>query len=134
MLSVLCPLTAPWFVIYTRHQYELTVINCSTWAVMETLTYKTAAVVANSTYSNVAINREVTLAFNSDSSRFPNTESYMHDAKWGNVYLYKNIGYALWGANDTTKAVRMGRNQAFINSVNVNSYTAWSAEVIDIEY
>lgn len=118
----------------TYDEYQLTIIDRTDWMAKETLIYRTGKPIANTSYTNVAINREVTLAFNSDPNRQPNTGSYLRDAKWSNVYLYNNTWNGLWDSTRTASAYRMGKDTSFINSITVKSYTAWYQDVIDINY
>lgn len=120
--------------------YKLDVINASTWTLIGSLSFDTLQETnskpfyTNSTYSNLYINREVSLAFPKNSARLPNTGSYLKNAFWDQIYLYSPSGYYIWGTSLTEFASRIGKTTAFINTVTVTSTTKWSTDTTTIQY
>lgn len=120
--------------------YKLDVLNANTWTLIGSITFDTLheanskPFYTNSTYSNLFNNREVTLAFPNDSTRLPNSGSYLKNAFWDQVHLYTPTNYYIWGTNLTQFASRVGKSTAFINSVTVNPSTKWSTDTTTIQY
>lgn len=86
-------------------------------------------------YSNVYINREVTLAHNYQSNR-PFTGTTIVGAKWPDVYLYntKNQITTKWGPSQTSFARKIGQTSTYANKVQVSVTTKWSEDTTSIYY
>ena len=86
-------------------------------------------------YSNICLNREVTLAHKEKSNR-NFTGTTITGAKWSNVYLYNqsiNIN-SKWGTAQTKFARKAGETAAYANKVNVSVITKWSEDITNINY
>jgi len=119
----------------------VTVTDATTWTVLGSLTYDTVAdgaykafYTSNTSFGNLFVNREVSLAFPKDLTRLPNTGSYIQNAKWDTVNIYNATGYGLWTSIQTNFAHRQGRTQAFCNAVNVTVTSQWNNDSTNITY
>lgn len=127
----------------------LTAIDTSSWTEIDTIDVDTGTTgftpdfsgykagadrsYVSSTYGNVYVNREVTLAHKSQSGRTL-TGTTIEDAEWSAVYLYTTSGYNLWGTSQTQSARKIGETSDYANTVNVSITNKWYQDTTDIYY
>jgi len=87
----------------------------------------------NSNYSNLRMNREVTLAHASQSNR-KLTGTTIVGATWSEVYIYSPTTTVKWGTSQTLTVERVGQTTAYANTVKYSINTKWSQDTVDILY
>ncbi|MBP2072300.1 MAG: hypothetical protein PWR08_1687 [Thermoanaerobacterium sp.] len=88
----------------------------------------------NSTYSNINIYREITMAQINTGTLNTNTGSYFKNAIFTNSYIYSTTGYYQWGTSQTNDAYIQAPTTKQLNTITVNSYSKWYSEDITMRY
>lgn len=88
----------------------------------------------SSSYSNLNLYREVTLAQFNNGTLNTNTGTNMNNASPYNSYIYSPSGYWQWGTSQTSNAYRQAPSSTQLNTVHVNSYSQWYTENISIDF
>ncbi|MCT4509038.1 MAG: hypothetical protein N4A48_09825 [Tepidibacter sp.] len=113
----------------------VTIVDTENWSTLQTYTSDTRDLVPekdfiNSSYSNLEMTRETTLAQVNENL---NDGSYVHNAEWSNVYLYSPSSYHEW-TNRYTSEAGYGTTQEHADTVTVNSCSEWYEDDVDIDY
>ncbi len=116
--------------IGNEERITLTVVGLPSWETLGTYTARTGSNYVNSDYSNLQINRSITLAQKIEN--LSNDAAIAH-AKWHDVYIYSPGGYSLWGCSHTSAAGKYYK-PAHWGKITVHSYSKWDAEDITIYY
>jgi len=88
----------------------------------------------NSSYSNLNLYREITMAQNNSGILNTNTGSWFTNAAFSNSYIYSSGGYWQWGTTHTNDAYIQAPTTSKLATISVNSYSKWYAENISMHY
>lgn len=116
-------------------KFDLVIIDPSDWSTICSYSIKSTDIVSgsnpvNSSYSNLTMTRETTLAQVTENL---NNGSYLHNAKWSNVWIYWTTNQDQWTDTYTEEAGKANKPEHWA-CVTVNSYTPWYEDDISIDY
>lgn len=98
----------------------------------ETLTFTNDPI--TSTYSNLNLYHEITMAQINNGTLNTNTGSYFKNAKFSNAYIYSSSGYYQWGTSQTNDAYIKAPTTSKLATITVNAYSKWYANDITMRY
>ncbi len=116
--------------IGNEERITLTVVGLPSWETLGTYTARTGNNYVDSDYSNLQVNRSITLAQKIEN--LSNDAAIAH-AKWTDVYIHSPSGYSLWGCGQTSAAGKYYKPEHW-GKITVHSYSKWNAEDITIYY
>lgn len=119
----------------TNDTIRLRVLNANDFSQVfwdKTITFNNNPI--DSTYSNLNLYREITMAQINNGTLNTNTGSWFKNAKFSNSYIYNPKGYWQWGTTQTNDAFIKAPTQNKLSTITVNSYSKWYEEDITMRY